>query len=125
MKTLSLFFLWWGLSAQAQTLVCTHYVTQEIPFCSVTLKILEDGSLDTHAEINHQGQKFQTLIEELPKAGGEWFRLNLDADKPGKEIEMRVQLTETGEGPYPSVMINHEAPFAKEMKGNCLLETSG
>lgn len=106
----------------AQTLRCTHYVTGEIPFCTVALKILENGSLDSQAEINHQGQKFQSILEELPAQSGEWFRLNLDADKPGKEIEMRIQQTATGQGLFPAVLINNEVPFGKEMKGSCVLE---
>jgi len=106
----------------AQTLHCTHYVTGDIPFCTVSLNVLENGALDSHAEINHQGQKFQTVLEELPAQSGEWFRLNLDSDKPGKEIEMRIRQTESGQGPFPAVLINHEAPFAKEMKGTCELQ---
>ena len=107
----------------AQTLRCTHYVTGELPFCSVDLKILENGRLDQYAVITHYGQKVQTLLEELPIQNGEWFRLHLDSDKPGKEIEMRIQQTENGEGPFPAVMINDQVPFGKEMKGTCVLES--
>ena len=103
----------------ARSLHCTHYVTPTTPFCSVTLEVLDDGTLDKHAEIEHYGQKMQTILAPLPTKENQWFHLNLDSDKPGKEIEMIIDHSANGQAPFPAVLINPEVPFGKEMKGTC------
>jgi len=91
-------------------------------FCTVTLKELEDGSLDSPVRIEHQGQPQSSVIREVDRKAGELYHLWLDADKPGQEIEMIVKNTPNNKGEYPAVLINPEASFAKEMKGICTEE---
>lgn len=107
-----------GISS-TKKLVCKHYVTNEIEFCTVTLTVLEDGSLESTANINHQGINQKSVIAEKELVEGDLYRLFLDADKPGQEIEMVITSQKNGNGEYPAVLINHEAPFAKEMHGTC------
>lgn len=105
--------------AAARKLTCVHTVMDLAPFCTVTLKQLEDGSLESPVRIEHQGQANYSVIQEVKKELGELFHLLVDADKPGQEIEMIVKNTINEKGEYPAVLINHEAPFAQEMKGTC------
>lgn len=122
MKKIGFLLVAWSIQSLAQTgkLVCKHYVVNDIEFCTVTLTVLQDGSLKSPAQINHQGSVQPSVLIEKPTQEGQLYRLYLDADKPGKEIEMVVQETKNQEGQYPAVLINHEAPFAKEMYGTCL-----
>ena len=108
------------MTASTQQWVCDHYVTPEIPFCSVTLTLLENGKLSSRATIEHQGQTHPSVIQELDVLPGQLFHLNLDADLPGQEIEMIVEEQSNETGKFPAVLINHQAPFAKEMHGVCL-----
>jgi len=124
MNTLKIFLtgiLFFSVTGQAisRKLVCVHTVMNLGPFCTVTLKELEDGSLESPVHIEHQGQPQSSIIEEVDVKPGELYHLFLDADKPGKEIEMVVKNTTNEKGEYPAVLINHEATFAKEMKGVC------
>ncbi|NBV49738.1 hypothetical protein EBR03_05370 [bacterium] len=102
-----------------QSLFCQHYVTQEIPFCEVTLFLTETGMLEKKALIRHQGSEQTTLIRSTETQPGEMFHLFLDADKPGHEIEMIVEDEESAEGQWKAVLINHEVPFGKKMWGHC------
>ncbi|NBX75595.1 MAG: hypothetical protein EBQ92_03510 [Proteobacteria bacterium] len=127
MKTLKILlsgFFFFSLTGQAvsRKLVCVHTVMDLAPFCTVTLKELEDGSVENPVQIEHQGKPMSSLIQEVDLKPGELYHLFLDADKPGKEIEMIVKSTANEKGEYPAVLINHEAPFAKEMKGACTEE---
>lgn len=120
---LLLFIVIGGASTSfSQQVVCQHYVVQDIPFCKVTLKVSEDGKLASTAEIDHQGQVFTSQIQELSLESDQRFHLYLDADKPGKEIEMIVRNAQNEKGEHKAVLINHEAPFAKEMHGICIEE---
>ena len=58
--------------------VCDHYVTAEIPFCSVTLFVTEEGKLSPRASIEHQGQTHPSLIQELDLEPGQMLHLNLN-----------------------------------------------
>lgn len=100
-------------------LVCKHYVVNQIEFCTVTLTVLEDGSIESPVNVNHQGSNQKSVINEIELQEGDLYRLLLDADKPGHEIEMVVSSLKNETGEYPAVLINHEAPFAKEMHGTC------
>jgi hypothetical protein len=106
--------------ASTYNLECQHYVTNEFPFCSVTLTVLEDGKLSSRATIEHQGQSHPSFIQELDLESGQLFHLNLDADLPGQEIEMIIDEKSDAQGKYPAVLINNQAPFAKEMHGTCI-----
>lgn len=108
--------LGWG---ETKKLVCKHYVVNQIEFCTVTLTLLEDGSIESPVNINHQGSNQKSVIKEIELQEGDWYRLLLDADKPGHEIEMVISSLKKENGEYPAVLINHEAPFAKEMHGTC------
>lgn len=120
--TLGLCLFLWGSAAHASASqwTCEHYVTTDIPFCSVTLTVLEDGKLSPRATIEHQGQSHSSVIQELDLQPGQLFHLNLDADLSGQEIEMIVEENANGQGKYPAVLINNQVPFAKEMHGTCV-----
>ena len=109
--------------AETAKLVCKHYVTADFEFCTVTLTVLPDGTLKSPASINHQGSVQSSALAQKPTEDGQKYRLFLDADKPGKEIEMIIEDDKNAEGKYPAVLINHEAPFAKEMYGDCIEST--
>lgn len=100
-------------------LTCIHTVMDLAPFCTVTLKELEDGTLESPVLIEHQGQPQHSMIREVKLEPGEKYHLLLDANKPGQEIEMIVESTTNENGEYLAVLINHEVPFAQEMKGSC------
>lgn len=108
--------------AVARKLTCVHTVMDIAPFCTVFLKELEDGTLESPVQWDHQGAKQWSVIRELDLKTGELHHLLLDADKPGQEIEMIVNNSVNEKGEFPAVLINHEAPFAKEMKGTCTEE---
>jgi len=116
---LSVFFFSLTGQAVVRKLTCVHTVMDLAPFCTVTLKELEDGSLESPVQVEHQGQLHASVIEETELQTGELYHLFLDSDKPGQEIEMIVRNAVNDKGEYPAVLINHEAPFAKEMKGIC------
>ena len=120
--TLSLCLWAWGSVAHASSYqwACDHYVTADIPFCSVTLTVLEDGKLSSRATIDHQGQTHSSVLQELELQPGQLFHLNLDADLPGQEIEMIIEENSDGQEKYPAVLINNQVPFAKEMHGTCV-----
>lgn len=125
-KPLSMVFLaglfFWSLQltgAPLQSLFCQHFVTQEIPFCEVTLFLTETGTIEKKALIRHHGSEQTTVIRTTETQPGEMFHLFLDADKPGSEIEMIVEDTESTEGQWKAVLINHEVPFGKKMWGHC------
>jgi hypothetical protein len=119
-KKLSMFlFLGLSSSALSKQLVCHHYVMANYEFCSVTLNVLEDGKIASPVSINHQGQTYSSLIEEVSLGAGEKFHLFLDVDKPGQELEMIIKETQNDKGEYPAILINPQAPFAKEMQGKC------
>ncbi|NBX69652.1 MAG: hypothetical protein EBR01_11895 [Proteobacteria bacterium] len=107
-------------TASPSKLVCAHFVTENIPFCTVTLKTDENGTLESLASVEHAGSVHSTVIKSLAPKPGEKFRLYLDANLEGQEIEMIIDETPNSDGTLPSVMINHEAPFAKEMYGSCI-----
>lgn len=112
--------LWSQISeAAGNQIVCNHYVVQNVPFCTVTLKILDGDKLEPTALINHQGQTLSSQLEELPLENGQLFHLNLDADKPGQEIEMIVYSSKNEKNEHKAVLINHQVPFGKEMQGIC------
>lgn len=100
-------------------LVCKHYVVNQIEFCTVTLTIREDGSIESPVNVNHQGSNQKSMINEIELQEGDLYRLLLDADKPGHEIEMVVSSLKNETGEYPAVLINHQVPFGKEMHGTC------
>ncbi|MFM8269577.1 MAG: hypothetical protein ACKN9V_05245 [Pseudomonadota bacterium] len=123
-KIILLAAVWFSSTGQAgvRKLTCVHTVMNYAPFCTVFLKELEDGSLESPVKIEHQGQPQMSVIREVDLKLGELYHLLLDADKPGSEIEMIVKSSQNDKGEYPAVLINHEASFAKEMKGTCTEE---
>ena len=118
-----LFYFSLTVRGEVRKLICVHTVMDLAPFCTVTLKELEDGTLESPVLIEHQGQPQHSMIREVKVESGEMYHLFLDADKPGQEIEMIVENINNENGEYPAVLINHEVPFAQEMKGTCKMES--
>jgi hypothetical protein len=112
--------IWGAVSlAEPEQLFCRYFVYGDMEFCNVTLKVREDGSLESPAKVNHQGSSYQSVIAEKELQEGDLYRLFLDADKPGHELELAIKDSKNENGEHSSVLINHQVPFAKEMLGIC------
>jgi hypothetical protein len=105
----------------SQTLICTHFIYQDIPFITISMTIDDSGRIDRLAEIDHYGTSRQTTVEENQTAPKQLYNLTIEADNPGNELFLEIYRTEAFEvsSPYKAKLINPGAPSVKEMAGIC------
>lgn len=104
-----------------KTLVCTHFIYQDIPFITISMTVDASGQIDRLAEINHYGTSRQTAVEENQTQQGQIYNLTVEADNPGNELFLEIYEAKASEAPasYKAKLINPSAPSIKEMAGTC------
>lgn len=103
------------------TLVCTHFIYQDLPFITISMTVNESGGIERLAQITHYGSSRQTAIEENPTDQSQLYNLTIEADNPGNELFLEIYRSEDVAAPssYKAKLINPGAPSVKEMAGTC------
>ncbi len=103
------------------TLVCTHFIYQDIPFITISMSLDESGRVERLAEIDHYGTSRQTAVEENQTDPKQLYNLTIEADNPGNELFLEIYRNDDVEesSSYRAKLINPGAPSVKEMAGTC------
>ena len=109
-----------------ETITCTHYVYQTVPFITITMNVKPDGHIDRLSDLNHYGNTRQTAVEENPPNEGELYNLTIEADHPNSELFLEIyrQNTQQLNATFDAKLINPQSPAMREMLGQCEYTTS-
>lgn len=119
MRAFALIFLVFGFEAIAESRVACQYAFYGAPFTKIEVVIYDDGEPAPSVLITPTGATSPQKATATPevRAENEYIHLWIAKEDPNNMLEMIVYKEKLAGG--QSKLINPNAPFVKEMWGDC------